>query len=52
MTRLLRNVLLFLLLMLALLWLLAEHLSWQPSPANRWQSPAKALASRCSPGRP
>ncbi|MFG0632944.1 endonuclease/exonuclease/phosphatase family protein [Pseudomonas sp. xss_2] len=47
MTRLLRNVLLFLLLMLALLWLLAEHLSWQPSPresvAVACQGPGKPL---------
>lgn len=46
MTRLLRNVLLFLLLMLALLWLLAEHLSWQPSPRE-------SVAVACQgPGQP
>jgi len=32
MIRLLRNVLLSLLLLLALLWLFADYLSWQPSP--------------------
>lgn len=32
MTRLLRNVLLSLLILSALLWLLADHLGWQPAP--------------------
>ncbi|CAM3702819.1 Endonuclease/Exonuclease/phosphatase family protein [Pseudomonas reidholzensis] len=51
MTRLLRNVLLFLIVLLALLWLLAEHLSWQPAPRESVPVACQAPGKPLQPGQ-
>ncbi|HDS1735391.1 endonuclease/exonuclease/phosphatase family protein [Pseudomonas sp. BP8] len=51
MTRLLRNVLLLLIVLLALLWLLAEHLSWQPAPREAVPVACQGAAKPLLPGQ-
>ncbi|MBA1203021.1 endonuclease/exonuclease/phosphatase family protein [Pseudomonas capeferrum] len=52
MTRLLRNVLLFLLLLFALLWLLAKYLGWQPAPREPVTASCRSQAAALVPGQP
>lgn len=51
MIRLLRNALLTLLLILALLWLLASHLSWQPEPREALPVACRGTATPLVPGQ-
>ncbi|QXH52189.1 endonuclease/exonuclease/phosphatase family protein [Pseudomonas fakonensis] len=51
MIRLLRNTLLFLLLLLIALWLLAEHLGWQPAPREAVPLACQGSAAPLSPGQ-
>ena len=51
MIRLLRNALLLLLLMCALLWLLANHLGWQPAPREALPVACRGPATPLVPGQ-
>ncbi|NIF19023.1 endonuclease/exonuclease/phosphatase family protein [Pantoea sp. Cy-639] len=51
MIRLLRHVLLFLLLLLAALWLLANHLGWQPAPRETLPIACAGAPAPLAPGQ-